>query len=232
MNAMLVVLMRWPRPGEGKTRLAAEIGMPAAHRLHCAFVADTLAWPAPRPRLLAVAPDDAACSAARAMAPDARVVRQADGHLGARIAAALQAGLRAHTDVAVLVGTDSPSLPHHLIDACISAARDTSQAAMVPAADGGFVALAVTRDAAARDGLCWLADGAIEWSTEHTAAQTRSAARRAGVEIHLTPPWHDVDAAADLVRLHTDLRADPERAPRTLHRLDTLGVAGALELAS
>jgi uncharacterized protein len=228
MTAALAVLMRWPRPGEGKTRLAAQIGVTAAHRLHSAFVADTLGWPAPRPRLLAVSPDDDAVAEARRCAPDAVVVRQAHGDLGVRIAAALSEALHGDAAAAVLVGTDSPSLPHRLLMACLSAG-----AAMVPAEDGGFVALAISREAVARHGLDWLRSDGIEWSTAHTAAQTLAAARRAGLSLALTAPWYDVDGAADLPRLHADLRADPGRAPHTLRCLEALDDApDAVELAS
>lgn len=230
-TAALALLMRWPRPGEGKTRLAAQVGVPVAHRLHAAFVADTLAWPWPRPRLLAVSPDDDAVDAARVVAPDAVVMRQADGDLGTRIAALLEAAL-AHGDVAVLVGTDSPSLPAELLHDCVDAAR--GGAATVPAEDGGFVALAVDGGAAARCGLDWLRDGDIAWSTAHTAAQTVAAAWRCGLRVHRTVPWYDVDGAADLYRLHRDLRTGRGRAPATLGTLDALAFPGvaAAELAS
>ncbi len=103
--------------------------------------------------------------------------------------------------------------------------------AMVPAEDGGFVALAVRRDAWLRDGLAWLRGG-IAWSTEHTAAQARAAARRCGLSIALTEPWYDVDTAADLDRLFADLVCTPHRAPRTLGCLDALGAGRVAERAS
>jgi uncharacterized protein len=231
MTTSLVVLMRWPRLGVGKSRLAAQVGVEAAHRLHCAFVADALAWPAPRPRVIAVSPDDAAVAEVRAVAPDALVVAQARGDLGHRIAGALRTALRRGVDRAVLVGTDSPSLPHRLLAQCLDHAANAG-AAMVPAEDGGFVALAVHRAAARQHGLGWLRDAAIAWSTEHTAAEARAAARRSGMEITVTPPWYDVDEAGDLARLHADLVASPLRAPATLRFLDLLDVAGASRLAS
>jgi glycosyltransferase A (GT-A) superfamily protein (DUF2064 family) len=120
------------------------------------------------------------------------------------------------------VGTDSPSLPHHLVAHCLDQAT-AAGAAMVPAEDGGFVALAVDRRAIAARGLGWLRDGGIAWSTEQTAAQTQAAARReSGLEIAVTAPWYDIDDAGALARLRTDLTASPERAPSTLRVLDVL----------
>lgn len=228
--AALVVLMRWPRLGEGKTRLAAQIGAVAAHELHRCFVHDTLAWPAPRPLVLAVSPDAAAVAAVRRLSPDATVVAQADGALGRRIAGGLHAAFSGGADCAVLVGTDSPSLPHSLLMSCLRAATRRG-CAMVPAGDGGFVALAMTRDSARRHGLDWL-DGDIAWSTERAAVDTCRAAQRHGLDVASVAPWYDVDTAADLDRLQADLRSDPRRAPRTLRQLDEWAAGAAVERAS
>lgn len=217
----LAVLMRWPQRGVGKSRLAAQIGVDAAHLLHRAFVADTLRWPQPRPRVLAVSGDGAALLRAQRAAPDATVVAQSSGDLGRRIAAALQVALGGDAACAVLVGTDSPSLPPQLLAACVDAARERG-AAMVPAKDGGFIALAVARQAVAHCGLDWL-HGGIDWSTECTAAQTVEATRRAGLHVERTAPWYDVDGAGDLDRLAADLGGDPSRAPHTLRALEALG---------
>jgi glycosyltransferase A (GT-A) superfamily protein (DUF2064 family) len=227
--AALAVLMRQPRPGQGKTRLAAQLGVRVAHRLHAAFVADTLGWPLPLPRVLAVAPDAAAAAAVRAWLPGVDVGVQAAGDLGCRIAELLR---RAALDArqVVLVGTDSPSLPETLLVECLDMATPAA-VAVVPAEDGGFIALSVHRETVARDGLAWLERG-IAWSTSRTLADTARMARAAGLEVRHTASWYDVDARGDLPRLHADLQAAPHRAPRTLRCLDALGVAAAAEVAS
>lgn len=228
-DAVLAVLMRWPRLGEGKTRLAAQIGAVAAHRLHRCFVLDTLAWGTPRPRVLAVSPG-ASEDAVRRLAPDATVVRQVESGLGRRIAGGLRAAFALGGGCAVLVGTDSPSLPHGLVTDCLAAAAHHG-AAMVPAADGGFVALALTRGSVQRCGLDWL-DSDIAWSTERAAADTWRAAQDRGLDVATVAPWYDVDTAADLDRLHADLRSDPQRASRTLRWLDQRAAAATVERAS
>lgn len=228
--AVLVVLMRWPRLGEGKTRLAAQIGAVEAHELHRCFVHDTLSWPAPRPRVLAVSPDVAAVDVVRSLAPDAAVVQQDHGDLGRRIAGGLRAAFAGGAQCTVLVGTDSPSLPHGLLMDCISGASRHG-AAMVPAGDGGFVALALTRRSKQRCGLAWL-DADIAWSTARAAADTCRAAQRHGLDVAAVAPWYDVDTGADLDRLHADLRRDPHRAARTLRRLDEWTATVTVERAS
>jgi rSAM/selenodomain-associated transferase 1 len=207
---LLVVLMRWPVLGTGKSRLAAALGAEAAHRLHRGFVADTLRWSAAWPRLVAFNPPQARREVARA-APGAELVAQPAGDLGTRLDHAFAGGFAAGARRVLLVGSDSPTLPEALLEACLEAAGEGT-VSLVGAQDGGFVAIAAGRAAAAR--LPALFAG-VEWSTARTAAQVTARARAAGLEVRRTGAWYDVDEAGDLQRLARDLARDPGRAPRT-----------------
>jgi uncharacterized protein len=207
---LLVVLMRWPAPGTGKSRLAAALGAETAHRLHRGLVADTLAWSAAWPRLIAFTPPKARDRVARA-APGAALAAQPGGDLGDRLAHAFAGGFAAGAGRVLLVGSDSPTLPETLLEACVEAAEPET-VSLVGALDGGFVAMAAARAAAAR--LPAVFDG-VEWSTPRTAAQVTARARAAGLAVHEAGGWYDVDEAADLDRLAADLARDPGRAPRT-----------------
>jgi glycosyltransferase A (GT-A) superfamily protein (DUF2064 family) len=44
--------------------------------------------------------------------------------------------------------------------------------------------------------------------------QTLERCRDLGLEVHRLPPSYDVDEAADVDRLRSDVLASPERAPR------------------
>ncbi|HEX6492376.1 MAG TPA: DUF2064 domain-containing protein, partial [Candidatus Dormibacteraeota bacterium] len=133
----LVVLMRWPQLGTGKSRLAAALGAEAAHRLHLGFVADTLGWSAAWPRLVAYNPPEAAAAVARA-APGAALVAQPEGDLGVRLAHAFAAAFALGARRVLLVGSDSPTLPEELLEACLGAAVGAT-VSLVGADDGGFV---------------------------------------------------------------------------------------------
>ena len=206
----LVVLMRWPEPGTGKSRLAAALGAEAAHRLHRGFVADTLGWSAAWPRLVAFNPPEAAGAVARA-APGAALVAQPGGDLGDRLAHAFAAGFALGARRVLLVGSDSPTLPESLLEACLAATAE-STVSLVDADDGGFVAMAAPRTAAER--LPAVFRG-VEWSTERTGAQVAAGARAAGLAVRSAGAWYDVDDGAGLERLAGDLARDPGRAPRT-----------------
>jgi hypothetical protein len=211
---LLVVLMRWPELGTGKSRLAAALGAEAAHRLHRGFVADTLGWSAAWPRLVAFNPPQARSQVARA-APGAGLLAQPAGDLGTRLSHAFAGGFAVGAQRVLLVGSDSPTLPEALLEGCLESTGEVT-VSLVGARDGGFVAMAAARAAAAR--LPALFAG-VEWSTARTAAQVTARGRAAGLEVRRAGAWYDVDEAADLERLAGDLARDPGRAPRTAEAL-------------
>jgi len=216
---ILIVLPRWPRRGEGKTRLAGVLGSAAAHTLQQAFVADTLAWALLYPRcLVAFTPRQAAGEVGR-VAPQALRVAQPGGNLGARLTAALDAAFTAGAERAVLVGSDSPNLPASHLEACWTAAA--GGLAMTPALDGGFVALGLAPTAGLRP-TCADLFRDIAWSTPHVARQVAERGQAVGLPVRWTAPWYDIDEPDDLCRLAIDLRSDPDRAPRTRAALQTL----------
>jgi hypothetical protein len=61
----------------------------------------------------------------------------------------------------------------------------------------------------------------ITWSTERVAAQTLERARELELEVHMLPPWYDVDDVEGLRWLHGELRAaragEAQLDPHTPH---------------
>ena len=208
MTATLVVLARMPIPGQGKTRLRRLLPAAAVDAIAAAMVADTLAWSttaAGFDRLL-VAYRGTPDALIRSAAPEAVWVEQTEGDLGTRIDAALDHALRAG-GVAVQIGTDSPSLPSRLLDNALET-LGSAPAALVPADDGGWVALGVTRSL--RGALL-----GVPWSDRSTGRRTIAALRRAGLPPQVLASHYDIDEPADLLRLAADPGA-PQRASRTL----------------
>lgn len=212
---VLAVLMRVPRPGFGKSRLAATLGVDDTHRVARAFAEDTgrLATSGEWRTVAAYTPAQEA-AAARALVPGARVVPQAEGDLGARILGALDAALADGTR-AVLIGSDTPDLPSGVIRQAF-AALDDADVVIAPARDGGFVLIGVTStDPALFEG--------VRWSTETVCARVEANAARLGRRVVLLEPWEDVD---DLVSLHAlaDRLAATDRAPATRDALAAVGI--------
>lgn len=201
-SVLFCVFARPAIPGLAKTRLAARVGDVAAAHLASAFFRDTWASVAVRPDCVAVlattgAPDGLGASAC------GEIWFQGDGDLGARVERVLRRGL-GYAPWVVAIGADSPGMPPDRIDALI-AARATADAAIIPAEDGGFVALAVSR---CPEGV--LAD--VPWSASDTCDTVVRHLRERGLTVEVLAPWWDVDEPADLDRLRDWLAEDPRRA--------------------
>ncbi|MGH7685199.1 MAG: DUF2064 domain-containing protein [Candidatus Dormibacteria bacterium] len=212
----LVVFGRSPAPASGKTRLRSHVGDRAADDLYHAFFADIAGWQLPESTTLLLAVTEPLDGIA-AVAPGADVHLQKNADFGDRIADAIDAAFVRGADRVVIVGTDAPTLPPESVAACFAGLRKR-RATIVPATDGGWVALGVDRPIGeALDG--------VPWSTGRTCRATERALRRAGRRPLVLPPWYDVDEPGGLQQLRSELRTQraAARAPRTAEVMDTGG---------
>jgi rSAM/selenodomain-associated transferase 2 len=87
--------------------------------------------------------------------------------------------------------------PQHVRDALQALVPGSTGASVAigPAADGGYWLLGARRDVG--DRLSSLFEG-IEWGSSHVCAQTRAAAHRVGLRVHLLSTLPDVDRPEDL----------------------------------
>lgn len=204
----LVVFGRSPLPATGKTRLRKHVDGQTADSLYHAFFADITSWPLPPETDLMLAVTEPLDGLA-AIAPAATVRVQPDSDFGDRLADAVDAAFRKGAERVVVVGTDSPTLPRDTLAACFDGLR-RHRATIVPATDGGWVALGVDRPIG--DAL-----RAVPWSSDRTCRATERALRRSGRRPKVLRPWYDVDDRRGLARIRGELR-DPRataRAPRT-----------------
>ncbi len=198
--ALVYVFAKPPLPGACKSRLAVTLGAERAAKLAEAFLTDTLEHvhrAGFEARIATTAPHGPFPSGVP-------VEDQGGGTLGARLERILRRGL-CHARVVVALGADSPGLPPDRLPWAVEAARRVG-AALVPAEDGGFVALAVTR---CPPGLL---DG-VPWSSAETALAVTGAFRAHGLALAIGEPWFDIDVEADLARFRAVVPT--ERAPVT-----------------
>lgn len=210
----LVVFGRSPAPQSGKSRLRAHLDGAAADALYRAFFSDILSWPLPDATSLMVAvtePLDGHVS----VAPEATVHLQPDTDFGARLADAVDTAFACGADRVVIVGTDAPTLPAKTVSACFTGLR-RRRATLVPATDGGWVALGVDRPLGAD-----LAG--VPWSSNRACRATEQALRRSGRRPLVLQPWYDVDDRTGLQVLRTEARSRDGalRAPQTAAVLRT-----------
>jgi len=207
----LVLLARVATPGHGKTRLRQSLPDADVNALTRAFLHDTIEWSEQIEADLIIVragPVDALPPTAATLVP------QVDGDLGARIDAALSVAFDRGAETAVLIGSDSPDLPERLLLACFTGLED-AETTLIPAADGGWVALGARRRL---DGCL----RSVRWSTGDTGAETVAALRAAHRPALILEPWYDIDDVDSLDRLRESLENNPERAPRTAQIVATL----------
>lgn len=192
----LIVFVKLPTPGNVKTRLAKQIGSDMAAALYRCFVSDTLAAAktAGYPTSVYFHPPDAHDGLADWLGTDMRLLPQKGEDLGERMLQAFRETLPEFSRV-VLVGSDSPDLPVTFLNEAFAVLK-THQVVIGPATDGGYYAIGFSAEgfdeAAFRD---------IEWGTPRVFETTMEILRRNGANIHVLPPWNDVDEYDDLVKL-------------------------------
>jgi rSAM/selenodomain-associated transferase 1 len=196
----MILFAKAPVPGRVKTRLATVIGAEQATELHRAFVADTLAK-------LAEFRDSADIELHTDIPTDAwigsGVARdlQAAGGLELKLLHALGGAIESGRPQAMILGSDSPTLPRAHIQQLLDSAADV---ALGPCEDGGYYAIACRR-------VHPEMFAGVEWSTPRVLEQTECAVRAAGLSVERGDLWYDVDGPEDLARL----MQEPALPPRT-----------------
>ncbi len=185
-------MLKAPRPGTVKTRLARDVGDAEAARIYRDLVAMQCAavpekWRVEVHFTPADAEDEMRAWLAETLPRDAGFFAQADGDLGARLGTALQSAFERGAGRVIFAGGDCPALTRaRLLEAAEAIASD-EDAAIIPALDGGYVLIGLGRD-------CASVFQNIAWSTSAVFKQTLDRIRAAGLrERVLLPALEDVD---------------------------------------
>lgn len=193
----VVIFARTPEPGRVKTRLIPALGKRGACLLHQRMVIQIAeqaraAFPGGRIELWVTPDPDHLFLLALARRLNLELHRQAprSGHpddLGERMATALNAG----PWPAMVVGSDAPQLDAGRLRQLEEYLQyPDCEAAIVPATDGGYVALAARQPVALFE--------RIAWGTGEVLEQTLARAHRQGIRVRLTPALPDIDRPGDL----------------------------------
>jgi rSAM/selenodomain-associated transferase 1 len=184
------LILKAPREGTVKTRLARDIGPQKATAIYRALV-EHQAQAIPQEWDVAVhfSPPDAGIEMESWLKPHlpscVRFVPQCKGHLGMRLAHVVRTELSRGAERVFLVGGDCPGMTRSYL---VSADGNLDEADLVmgPATDGGYVLMAIK---AFHAGLF----ENIDWSTSAVLAQTLAAAHRWSITFKLLPPLEDID---------------------------------------
>lgn len=211
----LLFLLRAPRSGQVKTRLAAALGDAAALALYTAMVADTLDVldASGLPLALWVDPGRDRDAVRRWLGRDRLCLPQPEGDLGARMAAAFAWAFGQGYPSAAALGSDLPAIaPAHLT--ALRAALGPGaprQAALGPSPDGGYWCIGFRANAYLPSVF-----SNMPWSTPQVFARTREALGK--LDVGLLPALADLDTLEDALALRAG--CPPGLARRTLELLD------------
>lgn len=228
------VMAKAPRPGFAKTRLCPPLRPEQAAALSAAFLRDITenivlaATQAPIQGYIAYAPAGQEALFDGHLAAGTEMVL-ADGSIdapdsvqgfGKCLLHAIQAMLSIGHPAAVVLNSDSPTLPTQVLAKTAQAlAEDPSSVVLGPADDGGYYLLGMTKAHA------HLFAG-IAWSSDSVAETTRKRAAELGLPVAELPTWYDVDDETALRRLLTGDTPDerPYPAPFTRRALRAMAL--------
>jgi len=187
------------QPGAVKTRLAATVGDAAASGLYRRFL-DTLLGRfgnVAQRRVLAYTPPERRAEFAALAADTWSLEPQAAGDLGQRMQHYFTEAFRSGADRAVLIGSDSPTLPLEYVTAAFDLLK-TFPVVLGPADDGGYYLVGAAGEVPP-------IFAGVAWSTSLVWSQTQSLLQAAGIRCGVLPAWYDVDDLAGLRRMDREL---------------------------
>jgi uncharacterized protein len=214
MRVALCIMAKAPEPGQVKTRLCPLLSPTEAAELYRCFLLDKIAQVRAVARtepVIAYAPAHAA-TAFEALAPGFTLLAQRGADLTTRLLAVCAELFRSGCDVAILIDSDTPTLPAQRLERAVAVMSGGERDIVLgPSEDGGYYLI----------GLRQLHPEIFEgmrWSTPTVLEETERRARALGLSTTRLDAWYDVDTAVDFARLRADLAATPDGEPRHTRR--------------
>ena len=200
----VAILCKTPSPGQSKTRLSPPLRPEECAAISACFIRDLAATIGN----LAKDGDATGCAvytpvgtepALRKLLPDGfELTPQCTGDFGERLLRGITDLLDAGHDGAILINSDSPTLPRSILRAAVDALRQGDNVVLSPAFDGGYTLIGLSKPHAR------LFED-IPWSTGSVYRLTLERAREIGLPVVNVPGWYDVDDEASLRMLETEL---------------------------
>lgn len=201
----LGIICKTPHPGMSKTRLKGVFDGAEAAGLSGAFIRDVAGAieavpPSVRAKGYAVYAPAGSEAALRSILPASfGLLLQADRDFGVVLRSAAQALLAMGHDAAILINSDSPTLPASCLVRAVAALRaEGDRVVLGPAIDGGYYLIGLKRAHAALF-------TEIPWSTAEVLSRTLEQATAIDCPATLLPTWYDVDDAESFALLQAEL---------------------------
>jgi uncharacterized protein len=201
----IAIMAKASIPGRTKTRLVPPLTFEEAADFNTAFLKDVAAnitaaaAEAPIRGYAAFGPPETAAFFTSTLMSSIGLIEAWHANFGDCLFTAIEAMFDRDHGAAVVLNSDSPTLPTSLLITTAQLLANPGDCAVLgPSRDGGYYLLGLK---APHRRL--FED--VAWSTEHVAAQTRVRAAEIGLPVHILPEWYDVDDAQSLQLLRFEL---------------------------
>ena len=197
-NRCLIVFVKYPQPGQVKSRLANDFGNEFAADLYGAFILDILESAAKGDWQLHIHfyPPEKETGIKKMFGNDHEYRPQRGADLGTRMKNAFEDCFSEGFKSVVLIGSDLPDLPSKLIEDAFAALDNPKDAVIGPATDGGYYLIGFRYDKflpAVFEGLAW--------GTGSVFSETLNILQTRGYQTAIMPKWQDIDTRDDLINL-------------------------------
>lgn len=208
------IFCKTPTPGQSKTRLSPPLHPEECATLSACFIRDLsatigeLAKDGGTTSYAVYTPAGSEATLRTLLPADFQLRLQCEGDFRTRLMFSMRSFLKDHAG-AILVNSDSPTLPISILRDAVAATR-RGGVVLSPAHDGGYTLIGLSQ-------MHERLFDDIPWSTSGVHAKTIERAAEIGIPVTNVPGWYDVDDAASLAILASELAGDtPAFAPRGL----------------
>lgn len=200
------IFCKTPLPGLSKTRLSPPLRPDECADLSACFIRDLTATIHEVARdgdvtgYAVYTPTGTEAALRTLLPPGFRLLLQCEGDFGMRLVAATRMLLDDHAG-AILVNSDSPTLPVSILRRAVDATRHGGTVVLSPAHDGGYTLIGVSK-------LHERLYTDIPWSTSQVYGKTLERAAEIGLPVANVPGWYDVDDGESLALLEAEFAGD------------------------
>lgn len=200
----IAIMCKTPIAGASKTRLAPPLRPEECALLSGCFIRDlsnTIQATAIQGDIVPYAvytPSGSEDALKRLLPNDCRLALQVEGDFGIRLLQGITDLLGAGHVGAILVNSDSPTLPKEILRQAADAVRRGDNVTLSPALDGGYTLIGLSYPHAR------LFED-IPWSTSDVYRLTLERAQEIGLAVETVPGWYDVDDASSFQILEDEL---------------------------
>jgi rSAM/selenodomain-associated transferase 1 len=200
----VAIICKTPAPGKSKTRLSPPLRPEECAAISSCFIRDlsqtiqSLADEGEAVGCAVYTPFGSEAALRRLLPESFALILQGEGDLGARLLKGTADLLGQGYAGAILVNSDSPTLPKEILREAVAAVRQGDNVVLSPAIDGGYTLIGLSRPHA---GLFH----DIPWSTEVVYRLTLDRAASFGLPVVNVAGWYDVDDAASFQMLEEEV---------------------------